>query len=785
MIARRRASGRAGPNAARRLCALSFLALWPCALCLVGLSAGEAAPAFKPAELERLVAQLKSEVFGERQQALESLRQAGTAVLPYLAKLDVTGDPDLKWRLTTLRQAVALAESPGLEERLREIVRTYPLQQPEERAAAVSELAQRGHAAAVPALLELMKTEQDPGALEAIVRELGWLPLPPEAGAPLRELYGRGDLAEPLRAMTLWALAQDQGPASLKLVREALESPRELLRLQAIRVLSLRLRDPESMPALRKLAIGDGEVPAAIRGAALTALRDMLDPEAAPVFKHALEADDRELKLGALNGLAGLRDAASVPLLVEMYAKPENQDLQDFIVDTLGAIADPAALPTLKSALKHDSAAVRISALHALVALNAREAAPEIAACLKDADPDVLQAATSALGHFEYKEALPQIRALNLSEVREGEIEKAQALANLGDPAGIETLIRIAEGRGAAAQTALRLLADWRVREALPVFRSKAADGDDQALHALYKLEHDRQSFERIVRRALLIYRGEGRGGYAASVAAGTFERLGLTDRALRILEAELRKPEPEIGLLHQVANACHEVGRYADAQAAFERISRGSEEDVGYFNNHAWFYATSFLPEYRRTGEALALATRAVSMEPREDYIVDTYGWALHAAGHYEAAARELRRALELKAPADKPGRAWQRTRLARSVWAAGRHDEARALVGQALEDARRDERVWFEAAGFYAAIGARDESVHALHVAVDYGWLNWHAMELNPEFAALKEDFGYTFAIRRAKQELQRLERIVDRIAEAAVPEPDSVTPEPSIDP
>jgi hypothetical protein len=72
---------------------------------------------------------------------------------------------------------------------------------------------------------------------------------------------------------------------------------------------------------------------------------------------------------------------------------------------------------------------------------------------------------------------------------------------------------------------------------------------------------------------------------------------------------------------------------------------------------------------------------------------------------------------------------------------------------LAAALKDGEADAKVWFESAGFLAAIGERDAAVHALHAAVDRGFIQAAQMELNPEFAALARDPGYAYALYRTR--------------------------------
>lgn len=237
-------------------------------------------------------------------------------------------------------------------------------------------------------------------------------------------------------------------------------------------------------------------------------------------------------------------------------------------------------------------------------------------------------------------------------------------------------------------------------------------------------------------------------------------------DHAVKPLEALVRRQPADMEVLGRLANYYQDSGRYAECEAAFDRLAALGGTNYNYLNNRAWFYCTAYKQEFLKPQEALTMARRAVAMSPRSTYIVDTLGWALHMAGQYEEGIRELRRAQLLIEAADKPRVAWERTRVARSLFAAGRKDEALAEVATALAEAPRAPKVWFEAAGFYAGAGRRDEAVNALHVAIDRGYIRLEVLELNPEFDALRKDPGYTTALLRCRKARAAADRLVEEV-------------------
>jgi Flp pilus assembly protein TadD len=71
---------------------------------------------------------------------------------------------------------------------------------------------------------------------------------------------------------------------------------------------------------------------------------------------------------------------------------------------------------------------------------------------------------------------------------------------------------------------------------------------------------------------------------------------------------------------------------------------------------------------------EAFVMLKRAVELQPRDGYIVDSLGWAYYKLGKYEDAVRELEKAVDLR-PADPV----INDHLGDALWRVGRRNEAR----------------------------------------------------------------------------------------------------------
>jgi Flp pilus assembly protein TadD len=71
---------------------------------------------------------------------------------------------------------------------------------------------------------------------------------------------------------------------------------------------------------------------------------------------------------------------------------------------------------------------------------------------------------------------------------------------------------------------------------------------------------------------------------------------------------------------------------------------------------------------------EAFVMLKRAVELQPKDGYIIDSLGWAYYRLGKYEEATRELERAVDTK-----PSDATLNDHLGDAYWKVGRREEAR----------------------------------------------------------------------------------------------------------
>ncbi|MCW8132327.1 MAG: HEAT repeat domain-containing protein, partial [Planctomycetota bacterium] len=417
----------------RMLCAASALLA-----CLAARLPGEEAqPAPAPkltraerrAEIEKQLKRLKSEVFAERAEAAEKLRAFGAEALPLLTAAEPGDDADYATQLANLIRAARLGEGGQFGEAVSALLRGYASQDATARQQTINLIVRRAGARCVPLLIGLLDDEEDAEVQSLLVSKLSYLSPGADGLKPLLKFYERAP--EEVKGQVLQALAAIPCDESRKAVREALENGPPSLQAWAVQSVQ-RLNDRACLPALRKLAAGGEEIEQDLRLEAINAITGLLDEEAGPLFRKLLE-ENREIQNAALYGLAGIRDRGAAPLLIQMLKDESKKDLHELIVDTMGSIGDPAFLPLLRECLHAPAPAMRISAVGALQAMDAREAAGEIDKLLDDADLDVQKYAVDAVAAFRHKESIPKLRRM-LGAADEGLRHAcAKALANLGE----------------------------------------------------------------------------------------------------------------------------------------------------------------------------------------------------------------------------------------------------------------------------------------------------------------------------------------------------------------
>ena len=123
--------------------------------------------------------------------------------------------------------------------------------------------------------------------------------------------------------------------------------------------------------------------------------------------------------------------------------------------------------------------------------------------------------------------------------------------------------------------------------------------------------------------------------------------------------------------------------GKTDEAVAEYRQAIRLKPDYPTPYNNLAELLATSADPKLRRPAEAVELAKKAVSLDPKSHPIWNTLGVAQYRAGDYKAAIESLGKSMELSSGGTV--NVW--FFLAMAHWQLGHKDEARTWYDKAVQ--------------------------------------------------------------------------------------------------
>ena len=151
-------------------------------------------------------------------------------------------------------------------------------------------------------------------------------------------------------------------------------------------------------------------------------------------------------------------------------------------------------------------------------------------------------------------------------------------------------------------------------------------------------------------------------------------EAVDAYDRAMtRIVTLERR----HWSLLYARGIVLERSKQWPRAEADFLRALEFEPEQPYVLN----YLGYSWVDKGRNLDKAHAMIKKAVTLRPRDGYIVDSLGWVLYRSGQYGKAVRELERAVELR-----PGDPVINDHLGDAYWKVGRRQEARFQWRRAL---------------------------------------------------------------------------------------------------
>jgi HEAT repeat protein len=166
-------------------------------------------------------------------------------------------------------------------------------------------------------------------------------------------------------------------------------------------------------------AVSDASIELSLRLVGCRLLGSLRDPSAATALAKALaEAKDEGLVWGAANALAALRTENATASLLRVLEEggPVKQAAAAWVLGWQGV---PAAIPSLRAAAMdpHLTVDVRAHATEALGVLRAREAVPELITTLSNESPELRYWAAYSLGQIGDPAAIPALERVAALDV--------------------------------------------------------------------------------------------------------------------------------------------------------------------------------------------------------------------------------------------------------------------------------------------------------------------------------------------------------------------------------
>lgn len=224
----------------------------------------------------------------------------------------------------------------------------------------------------------------------------------------------------------------------------------------------------------------------------------------------------------------------------------------------------------------------------------------------------------------------------------------------------------------------------------------------DQALDRYARVKAGEHYADALLRRASLL---AGRGDLDAGIDLLATAASESDDNRLRFLlaqsdlllqgnrpqqaeaiinEALVQDPD-SMDLLFARSMVLDKLNRTAEMERDLRRILEIDPKNANALN--AWGYTLANRGE--RLDEAHTLISRALEQSPDNPYILDSLGWVLFRKGDLVGAETHLRRALSLMPDAEIYAH------LVEVLYAQGRTDEARKVLGEGLDKSPKDARL------------------------------------------------------------------------------------------
>lgn len=152
----------------------------------------------------------------------------------------------------------------------------------------------------------------------------------------------------------------------------------------------------------------------------------------------------------------------------------------------------------------------------------------------------------------------------------------------------------------------------------------------------------------------------------------------GQVQEGLQILESALQAQPAQTELLYESAMLAERLDKLDLVEVNLRKLITLRPDYAHAYNalGYAW------IERNIRLDEAAQLIQKAVELDPKDPFILDSMGWLLYRQGNMTGALAHLQQAFSLKADPEIAAH------LGEILWAVGRQDEARTT----LESARKD---------------------------------------------------------------------------------------------
>lgn len=454
---------------------------------------------------------------------LEGLERIGTeeAVGP-LARLLDAKETELPSIREHARRALLKNPSPKAVDALRGALATA--EGAEWRVGLINALGERRDRAAAPALIALVK-DDDQGvklaAIEALARigdaAAANLIAGASKGAPPRvwriaivsyllladRLVEAGDKAAALKLYQNLLGAEDfvkcgaligvgraGGPAELAAIFESLADQDPEIRGAAMAALSMMPAAAVNAAVTEKLKTAKPEVKVVL----LKLLAARGEASAVPTLVAAAADADEAVRIAAYEGLASLGDAAALPTLIAALAKAQGKE-QEAVRNAAAIIPGRPATDALVRAMDGADAALRVELLKTLAARKDAAAVPALLKAAHDKEEAVRSEALKALGGYAGAEALDGLVALLAKADDKDRAAAERALGSVCARIEDETkrtapiLAALPKAQGPARGALLRVLGKLGGAKALEAVRTALNDANaevkDAAIRAL------------------------------------------------------------------------------------------------------------------------------------------------------------------------------------------------------------------------------------------------------------------------------------------------------------